>query len=358
MPITPLMPVYPRCGGASGARRGVLSVSARTGPAYLDFAAGIAVNALGHGHPVLTKAIAEQAATLMHVSNLYGSPQGERAGAAAGRCDLRRHGVLHQFGRRGGRVRDQDRAALSLRQRQPAAAHADHLQQRVPRPHAGRDLGDQPAQDARRVRAAAARLRLCRRSTISTAALALIDDHTAGFLVEPIQGEGGMRRSRPSVPHGPARGLRRAWPAADPRRGAVRLRPHRQVVRARAVRHHAGHHGGRQGHRRRLSARRVPRDRGGGQGHGDRHPRLDLWRQPAGDGGGRGGARRDRWTTGFLDHVDRDGRAAAQRARADDPQPRPSVRGGARQGADARAEARRADSRALRRASCATITAC
>ena len=41
------------------------------------FACGIAVNLLGHGHPHLTKAIQEQAATLMHVSNLYGSPQGE-----------------------------------------------------------------------------------------------------------------------------------------------------------------------------------------------------------------------------------------------------------------------------------------
>ena len=39
--------------------------------------AGIAVNMLGHGHPHLTKAIQEQAATLIHVSNLYGSPQGE-----------------------------------------------------------------------------------------------------------------------------------------------------------------------------------------------------------------------------------------------------------------------------------------
>ena len=47
------------------------------GEKYLDFASGIAVNLLGHGHPHLTKAIQDQAATLMHVSNLYGSPQGE-----------------------------------------------------------------------------------------------------------------------------------------------------------------------------------------------------------------------------------------------------------------------------------------
>lgn len=38
---------------------------------YLDFAAGIAVNALGHNHKKLVKAIAEQASKLIHVSNLY-----------------------------------------------------------------------------------------------------------------------------------------------------------------------------------------------------------------------------------------------------------------------------------------------
>jgi acetylornithine/N-succinyldiaminopimelate aminotransferase len=41
------------------------------GNEYLDFVAGIAVNALGHNHPALTKAITEQAAKLLHVSNLY-----------------------------------------------------------------------------------------------------------------------------------------------------------------------------------------------------------------------------------------------------------------------------------------------
>lgn len=41
------------------------------GKVYLDFFAGIAVNALGHGHPALVKAVAEQAGKLMHCSNLY-----------------------------------------------------------------------------------------------------------------------------------------------------------------------------------------------------------------------------------------------------------------------------------------------
>ena len=38
---------------------------------YLDFVSGLGVNALGHAHPRIVKAIREQAAKLIHVSNLY-----------------------------------------------------------------------------------------------------------------------------------------------------------------------------------------------------------------------------------------------------------------------------------------------
>jgi acetylornithine/succinyldiaminopimelate/putrescine aminotransferase len=41
------------------------------GREYLDFCSGIAVCSLGHCHPALTQAIAEQSETLMHCSNLY-----------------------------------------------------------------------------------------------------------------------------------------------------------------------------------------------------------------------------------------------------------------------------------------------
>src|SRR5438552_1320780 len=54
MPITPLMPVYPRCAVRPVRGEGVYLYGER-GEQYLDFAAGIAVNALGHGHAHLTK---------------------------------------------------------------------------------------------------------------------------------------------------------------------------------------------------------------------------------------------------------------------------------------------------------------
>ena len=44
------------------------------GRKYLDFLAGIAVNALGYADPELTKAICDQAQSLLHISNLFENP--------------------------------------------------------------------------------------------------------------------------------------------------------------------------------------------------------------------------------------------------------------------------------------------
>lgn len=48
---------------------------------FLDFGSGIATTSIGHGHPHLVRTIAEQAARVMHVSNLYRVPQAERLAA-------------------------------------------------------------------------------------------------------------------------------------------------------------------------------------------------------------------------------------------------------------------------------------
>jgi acetylornithine/N-succinyldiaminopimelate aminotransferase len=48
------------------------------GERYLDFTSGVAVNALGHAHPVLVDALSEQAKKVWHVSNLYRIPGAER----------------------------------------------------------------------------------------------------------------------------------------------------------------------------------------------------------------------------------------------------------------------------------------
>ena len=61
------------------------------GKEYLDFLAGIAVNGLGHCHPRLVRAIQEQAATLIHTSNLYlTAPQAQLAAKLAEISDFER----------------------------------------------------------------------------------------------------------------------------------------------------------------------------------------------------------------------------------------------------------------------------
>jgi acetylornithine/N-succinyldiaminopimelate aminotransferase len=86
--ISALMPNYNRADLAFERGEGAWLFTA-DGRRFLDFGAGIATSALGHGHPGLTAAIAEQAARVIHVSNLYRIPQVERLAARL---------VEHSFG--------------------------------------------------------------------------------------------------------------------------------------------------------------------------------------------------------------------------------------------------------------------
>jgi acetylornithine/N-succinyldiaminopimelate aminotransferase len=72
-----MLPAYARIDLAFERGDGVW-LTATNGDRYLDFASGVAVNSIGHSHPHLIAAIAEQAAKVMHVSNLYRIPEGER----------------------------------------------------------------------------------------------------------------------------------------------------------------------------------------------------------------------------------------------------------------------------------------
>lgn len=74
--ISALMPTFKRADLAFERGEGAWLYTA-DGRRFLDFGAGIAVSALGHGHPKLVAAIAEQAARVIHVSNLYRIPQAE-----------------------------------------------------------------------------------------------------------------------------------------------------------------------------------------------------------------------------------------------------------------------------------------
>jgi acetylornithine/N-succinyldiaminopimelate aminotransferase len=75
--ISALMPNYNRADLAFERGEGAFLFD-MAGRRFLDFGAGIATSSLGHGHPHLVAAIAGQAALVMHVSNLYRVPQAER----------------------------------------------------------------------------------------------------------------------------------------------------------------------------------------------------------------------------------------------------------------------------------------
>ncbi|TFZ60408.1 aspartate aminotransferase family protein [Methylorubrum sp. Q1] len=74
-----LLPTYARAPIAFERGEGAWLV-AEDGDRYLDFGAGIAVNALGHAHPHLVEALTTQAQKLWHTSNLFQIPEGERLG--------------------------------------------------------------------------------------------------------------------------------------------------------------------------------------------------------------------------------------------------------------------------------------
>jgi acetylornithine/N-succinyldiaminopimelate aminotransferase len=75
-----LMPTYARSDLAFEHGEGAYLITA-DGRRYLDFAGGIAVNSLGHSHPHLVAALQNQAGKLWHVSNLYDIPDSRRLAA-------------------------------------------------------------------------------------------------------------------------------------------------------------------------------------------------------------------------------------------------------------------------------------
>lgn len=191
MAITPLMPVYPRSPVRPVRGEGVY-LYGEGGEKYLDFAAGIAVNILGHGHPHVTKAIQDQAATLIHVSNLYGSPQGE---AFAQRlCDLTFADTVF-FTNSGVEAIE---CAIKTARRYHYAKGNPHKHDLITFKNAfhGRSMGAISATDQAKMIDGFAPLlpgfKVVEFDNLE-AARAAVDENTAGFLIEPIQGEGGIR---------------------------------------------------------------------------------------------------------------------------------------------------------------------
>ena len=192
MSITPLMPVYPRC-DVRPVRGDHCHLIDEDGTRYLDFAAGIAVNLLGHSHEGLIGAIQRQAATLMHVSNMYGSPQGEAL--AQKLVDATFADTVFFTNSGAEAVETAIKTARAYHQHEDGDANRTELITFTNAFH-GRTMATISASNQEKMHKGFQPLLpgfvYCEFDDLE-AAKALVGPRTAGFLVEPIQGEGGIR---------------------------------------------------------------------------------------------------------------------------------------------------------------------
>src|SRR6187399_511010 len=191
MSITPLMPVYPRC-DVRPVRGEHCHLIDEDGTRYLDFASGIAVNLLGHSHQGLIGAIQRQAATLMHVSNLYGSPQGEKL--AQRLVDLTFADTVF-FTNSGAEA--VEAAIKTARAYHQSAGNHDRFELiTFNNAFHGRTMATISASSQEKMHKGFLPLlpgfKYVEFDDLE-GAKAAIGPNTAGFLVEPIQGEGGVR---------------------------------------------------------------------------------------------------------------------------------------------------------------------
>ena len=189
--VSAQMPTYARADVSFERGEGCYLID-QDGQRYLDFGAGIAVCGLGHAHPGLIKALTEQAGALWHTSNLYQIPSQQRlaerlveatfadtmfftnSGAEAVECGLKLVRKYHSFNDRPERYRVitfegsfHGRTLATI-----AAAAQDKLLAGFGPPVEGFD--QVPFGDIAAIKAA-------------------IGPETAAILIEPIQGEGGIR---------------------------------------------------------------------------------------------------------------------------------------------------------------------
>ena len=186
-----IMPTYNRADLRFARGEGAW-LETETGVKYLDFGSGVAVNTLGHAHPDLVAALKAQAETLWHVSNLYRIPEQEKladtlcaasfadlvffsnSGAEAAEGMIKTMRKFHAANGNpekvtlisfAGAFHGRTLAALA------AAGNPAYLEGFGPAPEGFVQCADFDIEAVR----------------------ALIDETTAGILIEPVQGEGGVR---------------------------------------------------------------------------------------------------------------------------------------------------------------------
>src|SRR6195256_2357734 len=197
-----LLPVFARVELGFERGEGAWLIST-TGERYLDFTSGVAVNALGHAHPHLVAALQEQATKLWHMSNLFRSPDGDRL--AARLCEQSFADFVF-FCNSGAEAME---CAIKVARRYHASKGHPERYRLVTFEGAfhGRTLGTLAATGSAKYlegfgppldgfdQVAHGDLEAVKKA---------VGPHTAGILIEPVQGEGGVR----AAPHAFFRALR------------------------------------------------------------------------------------------------------------------------------------------------------
>ena len=172
--------------------------------AYLDFTAGIAVNSLGHADPAITRIIENQAETLIHASNLYHNPwtptlsklmveetKKQSPGSTLSQAFISNSGS------------EANEAALKFARKVQYVKNPDSAQREIISFHGsfhGRTYGSLSATpNAKYQPPFGPMLPGFRYGTFNDvdAVASLVNENTAGVIVEPIQGEGGINVASP-----------------------------------------------------------------------------------------------------------------------------------------------------------------
>ena len=252
------------------------------GKRYLDFLTGLGVNALGHAHPRIVKVIRDQAAKVIHVSNLY---YNEYQGLLAEKlCTA--SGLDRAFFSNSGT--EAIEGALKLVR---AAGHAGGGPEKsiviaLDNSFHGRTMGALALTGQPKYRKdfdpMLEGVRFVPRNDIE-ALRAAMDEKVCAIVLEPIQGEGGIQETSAGISARPAAKLADPAPGrADLRRNPMRHGTDRAAVRVPAFRRDARRGLHRQADRRRIAAGRVSGDGKVRAAHHAGQARHDVRRRSAG----------------------------------------------------------------------------
>lgn len=189
--ITPYLPIYRRTGLRIARGEGVYLIT-DDGKRILDFAAGIAVNAFGHSHPHLVEALMRQGAALWHCSNQFITAELERFSARLVEHTFADSVFFCSSGT------EAVEAGLKFMRRYHYETGAPYRQRVVTfdggfhgRTYGGISAG---GNDSARAGFGPLLLGFDRVPLNDIAAVKrVVGPNTAGILIEPIQGEGGVR---------------------------------------------------------------------------------------------------------------------------------------------------------------------